>query len=637
MTERTIKQALKGQPNWGFGGLGEIVYLRTYSRFLPELGRSETWPETVERVVRGAVEIDSRLTEAEQARLAEHIYQLRGSVSGRALWQLGTPMVGRFGQDSLLNCYYSNIGSVDDFVWLMGRLMVGGGVGFSVESEVVHDLPKVRGAQVTHKSTNDADFIVPDSREGWGELMRRVISSAFDGRSFSYSTVLVRPAGAPLATFGGTASGATALVAGIDDIMGVLNARAGNKLRPIDVLDIANIIGRVVVAGSARRSAQIALGDVDDLKFLRAKRWADGNIPAWRANSNNTLVANEFAEVPAQFWANFDGGSEPYGLFNRKLARTVGRLGERKSDPSVVGANPCAEIPLAHREACNLATIYLPNVRSFEEFVDLSTLLYKVQKATALLPHPDASTQAIVHKNMRLGQSLTGILQASEEQRGWVSPAYERLVATDEEWSKTLGVKPSVRLTAVQPSGTLSLLPGVTPGIHGAYARHYIRRVRFGANDPLVEACRAKGYPVMYDVGIDGREDHSRFVIEFPAEAPAGTTLASEMSAIEQLEWVTWAQRNWADNMVSVTVTYRDEELPGIRDWMAEHYDREVKSVSFLRYSEHGFKLAPYEPIDEVEYRRRLAEVKTTAAPIEMEGTSTVDDSDCIGGACPVR
>lgn len=637
MDERAIKRALKGRPDWGFGGLGEIVYLRTYSRFLPELGRSETWPETVERVVRGAAEIGSRLTDDEGARLAEHIYNLRGSVSGRALWQLGTPMVGRFGQDSLLNCYYSNIGSVDDFVWLMGRLMVGGGVGFSVESEVVHDLPKVRGAQVIHKPTNDADFIVPDSREGWGELMRRVISSAFDGRSFSYSTVLVRPAGAPLATFGGTASGATALVSGIDDIMGVLNARAGNKLRPIDVLDVANIIGRVVVAGSARRSAQIALGDVDDLKFLRAKRWADGNIPAWRANSNNTLVANEFAEVPAQFWSNFDGGSEPYGLFNRKLARTVGRLGERKADPSVVGANPCAEIGLAHREACNLATIYLPNIRSFEEFVEISTQLYKVQKATALLPHPDASTQAIVHRNMRLGQSLTGILQASEEQRGWVSPAYERLVATDEEWSKTLGVKPSVRLTAVQPSGTLSLLPGVTPGIHGAYARHYIRRVRFGATDPLVEACRAKGYPVMYDVGIDGREDHSRFVVEFPAEAPVGTTLASEMTAIDQLEWVTWAQRNWADNMVSVTVTYRDEELPGIRDWMAEHYDREVKSVSFLRYSEHGFKLAPYEPIDEAEFKRRVAAVKRDSSPIEMLGTSEIDESDCVGGACPVR
>ena len=207
----------------------------------------------------------------------------------------------------------------------------------------------------------------------------------------------------------------------------------------------------------------------------------------------------------------------------------------------------------------------------------------------------------------------------------------------DEEWSRTLGVKPSIRLTAVQPSGTLSLLPGVTPGIHGAYAPYYIRRVRFGATDPLVEVCRTKGYPVMYDVGLDGREDRSRFVVEFPAMAPEGTKIASAMSAVEQLEEVTWAQEHWADNMVSVTVTYRDEELPAIKAWLAENYDRKVKSVSFLRYSDHGFALAPYEPIDREEYERRLAVVKGGDAPIELVGVSTIDEADCVGGACPVR
>jgi ribonucleoside-triphosphate reductase len=626
-----------GAPKWGFNGLGELVYLRTYSRPLSEGERNETWPETVERVIRGTRDINSRLTSEEEAKLANHIHALRCSVSGRALWQLGTPMVAQFGQDSLLNCYFTKIDSVDDLVWLMGRLMVGGGVGFSIERISVFNLPLVRGANVEHLLTNDADFIVPDSRQGWGELLRRAIEAAFEGKDFSYSTVLVRAAGTPLKTFGGTASGAVALTAGIEDIMAVLNARAGKKLRTTDVLDIANIIGRVVVAGSARRSAQIAIGDPDDLAFLRAKRWASGSIPAWRANSNNTIVANEYEEIPAQFWDNFDGGSEPYGLFNRGLTRAQGRLGERRADNSVIGVNPCAEIGLAHREACNLATVFLPNIRSYEELVEVTQLLYKVQKATALLPHPDPSTQAIVHKNLRLGQSLTGILQASEEQRSWVSPAYEALRAFDTAWSKEIGVRESVRLTAVQPSGTLSLLPGVTPGIHGAYARHYIRRVRFGANDPLVEVCRERGYPVMYDVGLDGREDHSRFVVEFPAQAPEGTPLASEMSAIDQLTWVTWAQRNWADNMVSVTVTYKDEELPAIREWLAEHYDREIKSVSFLRYSEHGFKLAPYEPIDEAEYDRRVAQVQRTKEPIELVGESSVDTDECATGACPVR
>jgi ribonucleoside-diphosphate reductase alpha chain len=298
-------------------------------------------------------------------------------------------------------------------------------------------------------------------------------------------------------------------------------------------------------------------------------------------------------------------------------------------------ARRCGESVLANRESCNLATIWLPNVRSFEEFREISAILYKVQKAVALLPHPDPATTEIVHRNLRLGQSITGILQATEEQRSWLSPGYEAMRALDHEWSRKLRVRESVRLSVVQPGGTLSILPGVTSGINPAYARYFVRRVRFGAFDPLVEACRAHGYPVVPEVGLDGREDHSRWVVEFPCQVPEGTPLASEMSAVSQLEWVTWAQRNWADQGVSVTVTYRDQEMPEIRHWLEEHYDREVKSVSFLRYSDHGFVLAPYEPIEEAEYATRVARLKP--GEFTLVGESTIDDTDCEGGACPVR
>lgn len=622
---------------WGYNGLGEIVFLRTYARDLEGAGRKEHWPETIERVLRGTREINARLTSAEEDQLAEHMLALRGTVSGRALWMLGSAFVKKTAQDSLVNCWYASITKPDDFGWIMKRLMVGGGVGFSVERANVYQFPPVIATSVRHEHGNDADYIVPDNREGWAELIERIVAAHFTGQGFSYSTVVLRPAGAPLKTFGGVSSGPTALMEGADEICRVMCARAGKRLRSVDVLDIANIIGRIVVAGSSRRSAEIAIGDPDDALFLRAKRWADGTIPAWRQNSNNTIVVDNFKEIAedAAFWRNFDGGSEPYGLFNRKLARTMGRLGERRADPTVQGMNPCGEAMLSDRESCNLATIWLPNVRDFDEFREISTILYKIQKAVGLLGHPDPATAAIVHHNLRLGQSVTGILQATPEQREWLSPGYEALRATDKAWSKKLRVRESVRLTVVQPGGTLSILPGVTSGIHPAYSRRFIRRVRFGASDPLVEACRQHGYPVVAEIGLDGRPDHSRWVVEFPCEVPEGTLLASEMSAEEQLGWVSWAQKNWADQGVSVTITYREQELSAIRFWLAKHYDHEVKSVSFLRYSEHGFALAPYEPIDDAEYARRVAALKS--GEVTLVGDSSLEGDDCDNGACPVR
>ncbi|NCX77030.1 MAG: hypothetical protein EBX09_08370, partial [Actinobacteria bacterium] len=338
------------------------------------------------------------------------------------------------------------------------------------------------------------------------------------GKSFSYSTILIRQYGAPLKTFGGTASGPQALIDGIEDISKVLQNREGKKLRSIDVLDICNIIGRIVVSGSSRRSAQIAIGDPDDVLFIRAKNWSSGSVPAWRANSNNSIYADSYDEILPELWKGYDGSGEPYGLVNRKLARTYGRLGEKRPDPSIEGFNPCAEIGLADGESCNLATIYLPNVTSLGQLCEISELLYKVQKQVTRLEYPYAKTTEIVRKNARLGQNVSGILQASEEQVSWLTKAYDNLRKIDEKFSKANGLPESVRLTTVQPSGTLSLLPGVTPGIHPAFARYYIRRVRFGSADALVDSCRKRGHKVQWDIGLDGREDHTRYVVDFPCK-----------------------------------------------------------------------------------------------------------------------
>lgn len=629
--------ALKSPP-WGFNGMGEIVYLRTYSRPKGD-GTIETWPETIRRVIDGAAEIGVPYTQKQAEALFDHMFNLRCSFSGRALWQLGTPLVKAFNAASLNNCYFVNIEKIEDFEFLFDHLMLGGGVGFSVERAKIHELPKVKaGVSISHERSNDADVIVPDSRQGWSRLVHSVLKSYFyTGKSFSYSTVLIREYGAPLKTFGGTASGPGALIDGIADICKVMDARVGKKLRSVDVLDICNIIGRIVVSGSSRRSAQIAIGDPDDVLFLRAKNWSTGSVPAWRANSNNSIYADSWDEIVPEVWKGYDGSGEPYGFVNRKLARQYGRLGHKKPDPSIEGYNPCAEIALGDGESCNLATVFLPNVESLAQFREISELLYMCQKQITRLDYPYEKTTKIVSKNARLGQSVTGILQCSETQLSWLDPVYEYLEGLDEKYSAEHGFPRSVRLTTVQPSGTLALLPGVTPGVHPAYARYYVRRVRFGSSDPLVDACRRRGYPVKWDVGIDGREDHTRYVVEFPCESPEGSVLAADMTAVEQLEWVKRMQTEWADNAVSVTVYYRIEELASIKEWMAENYTNGLKSVSFLLHSDHNFPLPPYEECSQDEYEKMLAKIDFSVPLVQSSFIDDVVMDDCATGACPIK
>jgi hypothetical protein len=260
-----------------------------------------------------------------------------------------------------------------------------------------------------------------------------------------------------------------------------------------------------------------------------------------------------------------------------------------------------------------------------------------LQKQVTRLSYPYEKTNNIVHKNARLGQSITGVLQCSQVQIGWLSKTYEYLKNFDKAYSKERGWNPSVRLTTVQPSGTLSLLPGVTPGIHPGFAKFYTRRVRFSSVDPLVDACRKRGYKVVWDIGLDGREDHTRYVVEFPCKSPEGSVLASEMTAVQQLEVVQSMQKEWADNAVSVTVYYRKEELPAIKEWLSENYDDGVKSVSFLLHVDHNFPLPPYEEISEDEYNKSIAKLDFST-PIHQNATDlTLDMDNCATGACPVR
>ena len=619
-----------------YNGLGYVVFKRTYARAVEGQDRTEEWYETVLRVILGAQEIGADLTPDEAARLYEHIWSGRALPGGRMLWQLGTPNITRYGGDSLVNCWYTELSSVPDFTWMFERLMLGGGVGFSVQNGPL--LGQVRKGTAVHVEGFDADFIVPDNRHGWAQLLYRTMQASFRGTTFTYSTDAVRPEGTPIKTFGGKASGPGALVDGVQAIQDVLHARDGQMLRSVDVLDIANIIGAIVVSGNVRRSAQIAQGSATDGYFLTAKRWDLGDIPNHRAMSNNSVVVNSaeaISELPDAFWDGYRGNGEAYGLLNLQSARENGRMGEYRPDSSIVGFNPCAEIPLADRESCNLAELVLPRFDSLEQMKDAATLLYKVQKAVAALPYIDERSDAITNANMRLGLGVTGVMEATAQQMTWLAPTYEELRAFDKAWSAAKGYATSVRLTTVKPSGTLSLLAGVTAGGHPGFSPYFIRRVRMAANDPVLQWCKDQGYPWEWVRGFDGTEDVRTAVVEFPVMLSPMATLAEDMTALDQLETVRWLQEAWADNAVSVTVYYRPEELDDIRAYLAERWD-EFKSLSFMLHSDHGFDQAPMEAIDVETYDERFRALAHSVADVHGHALEILD-SDCATGACPVR
>jgi ribonucleotide reductase alpha subunit len=630
--------------NTPWSSVGYLTYKRTYARPLDD-ETIEEFQDTVLRVINACDEqLGCNFTKDEEYRLAEYLLGLKCSVAGRFLWQLGTDTVSRLGLASLQNCAFTVIDDpIRPFTWAMDMLALGSGVGFNIQREHVDKIPAVKDwfRPPTRVDNGGADYIVPDSREGWVRLLGKTLKSAFlsdseEKGTFTYSTQAIRGRGAPIKGFGGVASGPEDLVWGINKIAEIIQKRSGRKLRPIDALDIMNVIGHIIVAGNVRRSAQIAIGDPDDIEYLLAKRWDLGNIPSYRAMSNNSVVCSNISDLHEYFWDGYEGKGEPYGLINLELSRKIGRLGETQySDPEVMGYNPCAEQSLAPYETCCLAEVFLPNVNSEEEFLDILELLYRINKHSLLLPSHNKETEHIVHKNMRMGIGLTGILQASEEQNSWMNAGYKYLRSFDDIYSEDNGMNKSIKLTTVKPSGTLSLLPGVTPGIHPGYAHFMYRRIRIASSHSLVETCKAHGYPIEYVRNFDNSEDYNTVVVTFPFSYPKGTKVAAEMTAISQLREVYRLQRDWSDNSVSCTVYYRKEELPEIRKYLEENYVENHKSLSFLLHSDHGFAQAPYEEVSEEDFTKLVA---TTSQITSI--TSNLDfnsDDECASGACPVR
>lgn len=646
-----------------WGPLGYITFKSRYARWRDADGNldpakenrhhKEEWWETVERCVNGILKLQAKaspsapiLDQEDAERLFDMVFNLKCTFPGRGLWQLGTKYVDRNGQDSLQNCWHVAIDDpVESFAFLFDELMMGGGVGFNIHPRHVYEMPKVAYNPVIERQTGyDVDLIVADNREGWVRLLKRVLSRFFyTGRKLTFSTDCVRSKGAPIKGFGGTASGPEELVRGTMKIVEVLRSRYRKKLRPIDCLDICNIIGSIVVAGNVRRSAQIALGKKDDVDYLMAKNWEAGEIPPHRGMSNNSVLVEDIDELPRQFWDGYAGTGEPYGMVNLGVCQNYGRIADGKgyrTDPRVIGVNPCGEITLESYESCNLFEIFFPNCTD-EEFIKAAELGYKCTKIISTVPAIYDKTNEVLRRNRRLGVGVSGLLQDRERltKKELFDQAYKHLEALDDECSMLLGVNRSIKLTTIKPSGTVSLLPGVTPGVHPAYSRYYIRRINLDTDSPLVKVCREAGYHVEPRIQLDGSRDLKTMVVSFPVESPANAVLAKEMTAIQQLEFARFMQTWWSDNSVSVTVYYKKKELPAIKAWLKEHWNAgHMKTVSFLLHSDHGFKQAPYEEISSDRYEELAAKARPISRVQDVaDGNYEIDDPECRGGVCPIR
>lgn len=615
--------------------LAKVVYKRTYAR--KDTGVLENFPDTVERVIAGNV-AGKNVSAKEIERLRYFLLNRKAGPAGRGWWFSGAPAQKTLGGVALNNCWFVTADDWTNFVTAQDLLMLGGGVGMSVEHRFTSKLPKIKkGVSITHKATKDAMFIVPDSREGWCELIRRVLEAYFvTGKSFEYSTVCIRGAGERINGFGGTASGPIPLITLVEKLCTILGSREGRNLRPIDAMDVLCSIGEMVVAGNVRRSAIIILGDAFDKEYLKAKRWDLGPIPTQRAMANLSVVCDDVEDLHPLFWKTYEQG-EPFGIVNRTNMQTYGRMGEKRKD-TAVGVNPCAEACLEDGEPCNLQEIALPNLADPKEFVEAARLMHRWGKRVTMEKYHIEKCDEVVKRNRRIGTGITGCLQSPLFVPDVLDMVYDAIQVENQQYSKELGIPESIRTTVVKPSGTMSKVLDMRgyEGIHAAYSQFYIQRIRFAATDPLIPLLAAAGHRIEPVVRFDGTLDHNTVVVDFYEAAPKGAPVADQdWDTWKQLDVVKMAQRHWADQSVSVTVYYKREDLPQLKIWLGENL-KHLKTISFLCHSDHGFKQAPKEAISEEMYGKLSEKIK----PVDVDSVGVgadLDGAECEGGACPVK
>lgn len=644
LDERFLEQFKGHQPEWG--PLGYITYKRTYARVIEDdpAGRTEEFWETLRRVVEGCYTIQWNHCQSlklpwkpEKAqRSAQEMFRLmwnfRFLPPGRGLWMMGTDYIYIRGSAALNNCAFVSTEEIDTdfaepFCFLMDLSMLGTGVAFDTKGAGKVTIRAPQTGEYTH--------VVEDSKEGWADLVRTVLN-AYVGRGkrpvhVDYSKI--RPLGAPIKTFGGIAPGPGPLKECIANIDKILAPRNGHPISSSDITDLMNVIGKCVVSGGVRRTAELALGSPDDEEYLQLKdpKRCKEQLMAWRWASNNSIIANEGMDYMRAGQQTASNG-EP-GYFWLENARAYGRVkdGPGYVDAKVAGTNPCAEQSLESYEICNLVETFPSRHESLEEYLRTLKFAYLYAKTVTLIPTHNERTNAIMLRNRRIGLSQSGIVESfgrhgRREHFRWCDEGYKYVGKLDRIYSQWLCVPESIKRTSIKPSGTVSLLPGVTPGIHYPHSQFYWRTIRLDRTSALIEPIRQAGYRLEESVYGD-----NTLIAYFPVKETFFLRSKKDVSVWEQVENVAQMQYYWADNQVSATITFTPEEAKDI-PFILELYETRLKSISFLPLTDHNYPQAPYQEITREAFENAISKLK----PLNFHAVNTDEAQDlyCDGEKC---
>lgn len=643
----TFLNGYNREPNFGFNGLGEFVFYRTYSRVKPD-GAKETFRDTIQRVVEGCYEIQRRhcrrlhipweYTKAQDSaqEMFELMWDFKFLPPGRGLWMMGTDFMWERGSASLNNCAFI---STDDtieadpaepFCFMMDMAMLGVGVGFDTKGA-----GKIR---INKPHSHVTTYTIPDSREGWVDSVRMLIQSYTkfpEHGNIEYDYSEIRPAGSDINGFGGKASGSGILFDLHRMIEDHLIGCIGRNLTSVDIVDLMNYIGKCVVAGNVRRTAQLALGEPTDNAYRQMKDYNlyGDALNSHRWASNNSLlgfIGMDYTDAAASIAVN----GEP-GLQWLDNIRDYGRMIDGRQpgiDGRAKGTNPCGEQSLESSELCCLVETFPANHDHCDDYMRTLKFAYLYGKTVTLLPTHNPRTNQVMLRNRRIGLSQSGIVQAFAKfgrratLMDFCDAGYNEVRRWDDIYSEWLCVQRSIKVTSVKPSGTVSLVAGATPGIHHPEASTYWRRVRLAKDSVLVDILKSANYHVEPAVTDPDRTVVVKFGVSDERVRPV-----ADVSIYEQMANCVDYQRYWADNQVSATIKFQKNEVQEISR-VLEIYEDQLKGVSFLPHSDHGYAQAPYEPCtpEEVqEYNAQLLPTDYTRYIYEAIGTKYCDGDKC--------
>ena len=627
----------------------EFIHLSRYSRWLPEEGRRETWDETVARYFDFFTEHVKEMTGYEidlktRNELEIAVLSQRVMPSMRCLMTAGEALKRE--NIAGYNCSYVAIDRMQAFDEILYILMNGTGVGFSVERQYVSELPKV----AEEFFPSDTVITVADSKMGWAKAFKELMGMLYIGQIPRWDLSKVRPAGAPLKTFGGRASGPAPLENLFNFTVTTLKGSAGRKLSSLECHDIVCKIAEVVVVGGVRRSALISLSNLSDDRMRHAKSGQWWNDNPQRALANNSACYTEKPDMGifmSEWNALYESKSGERGIFNRESANRMAEMsGRREIEGYEFGTNPCSEIILRNREFCNLSECVVrpgDTKETLLEKVRIASILGTLQSTLTNFKYVSSSWKKNCLEERLLGVSLTGIMDCrltngkDKNIAGLLEELKAEAVKTNKEWAEKLGIPQSAAITCVKPSGTVSQLVDAASGIHARHNPYYIRTVRGDKKDPLTQLMTNEGFPVEDDI----MNPANTAVFSFPMKVDNGAVFRTDLTAIEQLElWLTY-QKHWCEHKPSVTISVKEDEWMEGGAWVYKHFDW-MSGVSFLPFSEHTYQQAPYQDTDKEGYEFLLKKLpkqvdwSKLSEYESMDMTIGAQELACTAGGCEI-